>query len=285
MTSTTATGPSPEVLDEIEALFSWNPPRLILAPKKKHSTATRLPSFYYKHFSTNLVLKRVERLPSLVQDLASNVDKALSAASATLPPLKGFITAEQRRFDLRRIEKEVTDEKGVANFYDKYTAKYCSDLASTLALHPAASFSEWDSLLIWTQSVSSSGYAIMDGLLRFIAESDEDIEGPRAHIVESMENAKRRIFEEMRNSKTPLASYEIKSLSAGSAEVMIAVPNLGKFCWTYCDARKCRTNPKHEKAKSNVKQVVVGPDPQAPPWTFPVCSFSLNHETMVLILL
>jgi hypothetical protein len=282
MTSTTATGPPSEVLDEIEALFCWNPPRLILAPKKKHST---LPSFYDKHFSTDLVLKRVERLPSLVQDLASNVDKALSAASATLPPLKGFITAEQRRFDLRRIEKEVTDEKGVANFYDKYTAKYCSDLASTLALHPAASFSEWDSLLIWTQSVSSSGYAIMDGLLRFIAESDEKIEGPRAHIVESMENAKRRIFEEMRKSKTPLASYEIKSLSAGSVEVMIAVPNLGKFYWTYCDARKCHTNPKHEKARSNVKQVVVGPDAQVTPWTFPVCSFSLNHETMVLILL
>jgi hypothetical protein len=32
------------------------------------------PAFYYKHFNENLILRRVRRLPSLVQKLADNVD-------------------------------------------------------------------------------------------------------------------------------------------------------------------------------------------------------------------
>jgi len=66
---------------EINALFSWD--------------ASLVPGFYDKHFSDKLVFKRVERLPSLVQDVANDVDKALRAASPTLPLLcPGFITVE-----------------------------------------------------------------------------------------------------------------------------------------------------------------------------------------------
>ncbi len=100
MTSTTAAG-QPEVPDEIKALFSWNPPRLCPAPKTKSSTksstATRSPAFYGKHFSSDLVVKKVVRLPSLVRDLAGNVDRVLDALE-TIPPLEGFFKfrAEQR---------------------------------------------------------------------------------------------------------------------------------------------------------------------------------------------
>ena len=69
-------------------------PLLVPDPNKK-PTASLVPGFYDQHFSDKLVLKRVERLPSLVQDVANDVDKALRAASPTLPLLcPGFITVE-----------------------------------------------------------------------------------------------------------------------------------------------------------------------------------------------
>jgi len=82
--------------DEINALFSWNPPRLkpITLIGKRPSRSSRPPAFYVKHFSDLLVLKRVKRLPTLVQDLAANVDRALFAASKALPPVDGFFTAK-----------------------------------------------------------------------------------------------------------------------------------------------------------------------------------------------
>ena len=279
MTSTT--GPQPEVLDEIEALFSWNPPRLIPAPlpsSKKLSTDTRLPAFYDKHFSSNLALKRIERLPSLVQDLASNVDAALQAALKTLPALDGFITARQRKFDIQNLDEVVTDGQGVADFYHVTTARFCSPLASTLALHPTASFSRWRSLLLWTQSSPPSSYPIMDGLLRFIGEGVDKIKALRAAIVKSMGDENRRIFEKMRESMSPLATWEMRSICAGSREVMTAVPTLGKFPWTTCNAPDFFSNPKHQKEQEKVGRVVAGPDVQAPPWSFPACPLSPNGE-------
>ncbi len=67
-------------------------------------------------------------LPSLVQDLATNVDNALYTALETLPPLStGFITAERREHRMRNYSSNVvTDENAVAIFYDRYTAEYCT---------------------------------------------------------------------------------------------------------------------------------------------------------------
>lgn len=180
-----------KVLDEIEALFCWNPPSLILGdiPNKRPSATTRQPAFFNKHLSSKLVLKRVVRLPSLVQDLAKNVDKALNAASNTLPPLDCFVTAVGRARDSDVIEEVVTDEKGVANFYEITTAKYCSPLASMIALHPSSSSSGWRNLLIWTQSFPFSDYA-MDGQLCFILGGTKEKRAQRAAILESMEKKK-----------------------------------------------------------------------------------------------
>jgi hypothetical protein len=125
--------------EEINALFSWIPPPLkpITLTGKKPSTSLSScrPAFYDKHFTVSLVLQRVVKcLPSLIQDLAANVDRALLDASETLPPIDGFFTAKDRERGVRRVEKIITDEKGVANFYDKTTATFCTPLASTLAL-------------------------------------------------------------------------------------------------------------------------------------------------------
>ncbi|KAM6503004.1 hypothetical protein JOM56_002981 [Amanita muscaria] len=254
-----------KVLDEIEALFCWNPPFLILGdiPNKKPSTTTRKPAFFDMHLSSKLVLKRVVRLPSLVQDLAKNADKALNAASNTLPPLGGFVTAVERARDRYVIEEVVTDEKGVVNFYEKTTAKYCSPLASKLALHPSSSSSGWRSLLNWTPSVPFSADAIMDGQLCFIEGGTKEKAAQRAAILESMEGRNRLFLEEKR--RTPLATWEIKSLTAGGVEVMSAILNLGKFFWTFCNDT-CASIPKHQEEIEKVRRVRVGPDAQAPPW-------------------
>ena len=278
MASTTAAADQlPDIRSEIEALLSWNPPRLIPVATKKKLSSTQPRSFYDKHFSQTLVLQRVARLPSLVPALANNVDAALHAASGTLPPPNGFITAQRRTEDLGNLDVRVEDEKAVANFYNQTTAKYCSPLASTLALHPTASFSQWTSLLFWTQSVHSSGYAIVDGVLRFFGESGlPTIEMIRAEIVKGMESDKRGIFEKMRESSSPLSMWEIKRLSAGPIEVMTAVSNLGKFSWTTCKVPNGLMESKHKKVIERVVQVLVGPDAKAPLWRITVCLCPLN---------
>ncbi|KIL58786.1 hypothetical protein M378DRAFT_132107 [Amanita muscaria Koide BX008] len=276
MTSSTAGPQHPEVLTEIEALFSWNPPFLIHTTPpsvKKPPTA-----FYDKHFSSNLILEKIERLPSLVQDLARNVDTALEAASNTLPPLNGFITAEMREVDMENLATRVTDERGVVEAYRQTTARYCSPLASTLALHPTASFSKWRSLVYWTQSAVPSDYGIPHGALRFIDEGNGEIKARRAAIVQGMQSETRRIFEEMRASMRPLATWEMNSTSTGSLAVMAAIRTPGKFVWTKCDASDCDVNPQHQQERDNVTQVTVGHDAQAPPWSFPVQT-SLDPET------
>jgi hypothetical protein len=162
---------------------------------KKLSASTRPPAFYDKHFSDQLVLRQVKHLPSLVPDLAANVDCALVAASKTLPPVDRFITARKRERDIWYLNPVVRDEKGVADFYHQTTARFCAHVASTLALHPKASTSEWRGLLEWTQSVSSSGYAIVDGELRIFPARSNDTR--REMIVGTMESETHRIFEEI----------------------------------------------------------------------------------------
>ena len=101
-----------EVLNEIHALYDWNPPALIPEEKKRStSTPSHPPASFEKHFRDKYILKRVQRLPSLVDDLAKNVDTTLNAASITLPPL-GFITAKRRvrnrtNFDLTLWQRQM----------------------------------------------------------------------------------------------------------------------------------------------------------------------------------
>lgn len=261
MASPSASAP-PGVLEELGQLFSWNPP--FLYPGKMHSTNTRKPSFYDKHFTQNLVLKRVERFPSLVQDLERNVNKSLDAASKTLPPLPGFPNAQEREDHTNNLDDQVEDEKAISALYQQTTAHFCLGVASTLALHPTASFSRWNSLLSWTPSGRSSAYA----QLSFIGEGHGGTKTMREGVLQTMDDRTRLFFEDLRESNSPLATWEFKNLMAGSVEVLAAVPNLGKFSWTYCDPPTC---PSHEKGRNLVK-LSKGPDARVPPWSLPVCS-------------
>ena len=260
---------SAEVLKEICALFKWNPP--VLVPDKKKSTTTRLPSFFDEHFLDKYILKRIQRLPTLVKDIDKNVDTALNAALTSLPPLGNFMTTKIRESNRAYLSTRVIDEKGVQT-----TARYCSPVASTLALHPNASFSNWLSLVSWTQSVSPSGYAIMDGQLCFTKTDDEETTKEKKDaMVDTIEEKYRDIFKEMRELQSPLATWEMKGLSAGPIDVMTSVPNLGEFNWTRCS--ECTggkgIDAKHQESLNEVKELIVRPDAKTPPWQLP-----LNHE-------
>jgi hypothetical protein len=219
-----------------------------------------------------LVLRHVKRLPTLVHDLAANVDGALLAAREALPPVDGFFTAKDRARILMHVKKTVTDEKGVANFYDKTAAIFCTPLASKLALHLTTSTADWRGLLIWTQSVSSSGYAIMDGELRIFRTVSDDEVAEREKIVETMGSETRRVFEDIRDSRSPFATWEMTSPFAGPLEVMLAIPSLGDFSWTSCTDPNCSTDPKYITERLKNADIKEGDDALAPPWNLEVSS-------------
>lgn len=285
-----ASGSPPEVLEEIQKLFSWNPPLLIHKKKQSLSRQTltgskkiagsRPPGFYDKHFGKEIVLQRVEHFSALPTYLARNVDKSLNAATK-LPALRGFITAEQRENEDIISNTIMGDEKEVATNYDKTTAKYCSRVASTLALHPTSS---WRScLLYWTQTGPYSDYAIADGHLCFM-ELAEGVPNKkdREAIVEKMEPETRQIFETMGKDRLSLATWEMEGLAAAPLEVMNAVRGLGKFTWTYWDALDCSVSKTHVKEKEKVKMLNVGPDALDPPWKLPV-RFTLPEPQKIAV--
>ena len=268
MTSTIAQNLSPEVFNEIEALFSWNPPHLELAPDKlkAKSTATRPPAFYDKHISAKLVVRTVVLLPSLLHDLAQNVDKVLEATSNALPRhLEGFITAEGQRRNVRKLSKVMRNETAVADFYHMTTATYCLTVASMLALHP--SYQEWSTLLSWTKSAPSSRYAIMEGQLCFLEEGGGEDKAERDEMVNCIESKYRAIFEDVRNLELSLGTWEIKNLSTGSPEVISSIHNLGEFNWTFCEVKNCGET--HRKMILEARKAPAGPDAQAPSWSIP----------------
>ncbi|KIM73494.1 hypothetical protein PILCRDRAFT_726182 [Piloderma croceum F 1598] len=153
------------------------------------------------------------------------------------------------------MDKTIRDERGVANFYDNITASFCTSSASRFALHPKASNSDWRSLLVWTQSGSSSVYAIMDGELRISPAATDDEVAHHLIIVETMESETRRIFEEIRDSSSPFATWKITSPFAGSYEVMRAIPSLGNFSWKLCTYLECSTDPKRGDERKKINHV------------------------------
>lgn len=267
-----------EIQAEIQALLSWNPPRLVptTLSGKKPSTNTRPPAIFDKHISPSLTLRYVTPLPTLIQDLAANVDRAVLAATELLPSVDDFFTAKERTKILKRVEKTITDEKGVANFYDKTTATFCTPLAPTLALHPKILTADWTGLLAWTQSASSSGYAIMDGELRIFRTANDDEVTEREKIVEAMDGETRRAFEAIRDSGLPFATWEMKSPFAGPEEVMLAIPKLRVFSWTSCNYPDCSTD--HIGERQKIAAIYAGDDAINPPWKLEVSLFPTKRR-------
>ena len=83
--------------------------------------------------------------------------------------------------------------------------------------------------------------------------------------MESMESETRRVFKYLRASDATLATWEFKSLSVGSKEVMAAVLALDDYPWVTCDDRLC---PKHHaklRKTAKVAEDKLGHDAEHPP--------------------
>jgi hypothetical protein len=260
-----ASDPSSVIPQELKDLFSWNPPQLNPLPGQKMSTKTRPSGFFYKHFSKELKLLRVERLPSLVHDIAAIVDKTVIESfkgGVQFSPSDELYSAKAIRRAVNNLDKFLEDEKAVASFYDKTTATFCVPVASILALRIPG-------MLRWTQSANVSGYAIADGFLKFAGP--KTLADMDAQLKEAMNKETLKLFRRLAGRHSPLVTYKIKNLAAGGPEVMLAIPNLSnslRFDWTSCNIPDCASTTKHGKERRKVGAVIVGHDATSTPWTF-----------------
>jgi hypothetical protein len=229
------------------------------------STRTRDPAFFDNHFSDNLKVLHVQRLPSLVHDIAALVDETITDSPDnvfSLPPSRAWFSAADIERVMQQVALDMTDEKAVAGFYDHTTATFCRPVASTLALqHP--------SLLRWSQSSNVSGYAIADGFLNFSHPLDLAARG--VQLEKDMDEQTLKLFRRLAERRASHATHQFKNMAAGGLDTMLAVPKLSnepKFNWTNCDSPDCTTLTKHTKERLKADAVDVGPDAKDTPWTF-----------------
>ncbi|KAM6493938.1 hypothetical protein JOM56_010299 [Amanita muscaria] len=274
--SSSASDPLSEIPQELKDLFSWNPPPLNPLPflGTKMSTRTHPPAFFDRHFRPELKLLRVKRLPSLVRDIAAIVDETIMNSfndGFQFPPSGKLPSAEQLEFSVLNIDWDMADEKAVASFYDKTTATFCAPVASTLALR----LSDWNTLLVWTQSVNVSGYAIADGFLK--VASPTNLAKKETQLKEAMGEETLRHLQVLSTRRASLVTNEFKNLAAGGPEVMLAIPNLSNspsFDWTGCEFPNCALMTHHVKEREKIATVFLGPDAKNTPWTIAPASVS-----------
>jgi hypothetical protein len=263
---------------ELEALFSWNPPKLTLGVDGSKSKATRKPSFYDKHLADGLILKHVKSLPTLLTAIANVVDTKLQdmqARNLPLPSLDCFPTLEKRMFNLSTTVMK--NESTVSEFYMLNTAIHCMKVASTLGLHPGSR--RWVPMLQWSSTPSTGCYAIADGSLQ-IREFSESV---APHIVayerdawEHIDDDIREIMPRMKELFPDLATWEIKSLSVGSEDVMQGIFRATLepiFPWELC------TNATTYGKRHSVIRDAVGPDATGSPWVINADSDSSGELT------
>src|SRR6266550_1773134 len=214
MSSSSASDALSRIPQELNDLFSWNPPLLIPCPfpGKKMSTKTRPPAFFDKHFNEELKLLRMKRLPSLARDIAAIVDETIMNFfndGVEFPPCDTLLSARQRNSIVRGVDRRMSDEKAVASFYDKTTATFCAPIASTLALRVP----DWSTLLVWTQSANVSGYAIAEGFLK--VASPTNLAKKETHLKEAMGEETLRLLQVLSTRRASLVTNEFMNMAAG----------------------------------------------------------------------
>ena len=246
------------------------------------STASRKPSFYDKLLDEKCILHHVRLLPSLAEDIASTADAALQSINERgiqLPPLTtGFPTAKVRLS--ARVDLGMKNEGSVAQFYSRTTADYCATVASMLELHPNVPF--WTSILTWTNSPSRSGYAVADGSINLLGYKDppqHEFDRMRKQVWDSLKPSTRQELLLVKEFYPDLATWEIKSLSVGTHEVMMGVireTSTGvKFRWERQDSIESK------KSRRRFDTPLVGPDATVTPWNLgPISTSSTSSGSM-----
>ncbi|KAJ8701786.1 hypothetical protein PTI98_000539 [Pleurotus ostreatus] len=131
-------GLSPE--EEIQALLEYNPPPVRVPPTQVEDHVSAL-SFYDRHLASNLALKRVVYLPTLLRGVSKTLLACLDlmdVQETSLPPIKGSFPTKGWR-DGTSIDTTSTDALSIAKLYEVTTGLNCDSVASTLFLSPQCS--------------------------------------------------------------------------------------------------------------------------------------------------
>jgi hypothetical protein len=265
-------------LPDLTDFFNWRPVSLYSTTTASQSKATREPSFYDKLLAQNLILRRVQHLPSLAKDIAGTVDDALETIldhGINLPlPSAGFPIQSFRSYVERARPAAMQNEMSVAEFYGHTTSLFCSTVASTLALQPdLPSLPEWLNVLYWTVSPSRSGYAIADGSLQIIPNNSPDSAGTEAEKI-LHKSGLGSLLQRIRQTLGDLAVWEFKSLSVGDHPTMLGIRNEAftgiPFRWeTFDNNERGRIRRQYDPP--------IGPDAKETPWTLLLPSDSNNN--------
>jgi len=280
---------------DAQFVLSWNPPQLrtegeayvILHAQEPPDTAlsalrtttigsSRHAAFYDRHLAPHLILERVVYFDTLVSTLANTVDQAIQDAvtKRPLPKDTGILLSEKQiKYKVRGLfERTKYREAGVAESYHSHAAMYCLPIASTLAIHPSSE--GWDSILHWTTDGKIGRWAIADGVLLISPDVFEDDQW-KQELLQNEDDEKKGIIKQLAFRTTALAVWEMKSLTAGTAQVMKEIAEMGlthaKFPWKKCALTICN-HRFWEGMEESRESYDAGFDARSPPWTLPTVS-------------
>jgi hypothetical protein len=267
-------GPEGIVPDQVKFVLNWNPPVLArpTLPKEPPIGYTRRAAFYDKHIAPHLILKHVVFLDTLVSAMETAVDQAIQGASNNLNSLdtNELPTPSVIIKDVSREDWFPDHELGIASLYLQYTAKYCGQIASTLAIHPS---SGWDTVIKWKIDPKESRWAIADGVL--VISLNVNTNGhPVQELLQSQDIQTRKILSRLASDSTPLAVWEFKYLTLGTTEVMREIENMGKdhqdFKWKKCPPETPDCSHNWRAMEESKEDYDKGFDPLSPPWILPI---------------
>lgn len=127
--------------EEIQALLEYNPPSVQVPPGSED--VEQPLSFYDKHLSSNLGLKRVVHLPTLLHSMSKAMDACLDFVDAhkiDLPLIThGDDFPSKCRREIVDADTESIDASSIAQLYAETTGGNCEAVSSMLFLTPRCS--------------------------------------------------------------------------------------------------------------------------------------------------
>lgn len=235
------------ILEDLEDLFSWNPPLFRLATKQmggSFSTSTREPGWYDKHLAPDRICKKVVHVKDLHRKVAAIVDEKLQSIlerKITLGPITAisYMDKAARTRQMRRTGNPAQNELSIQVYYLTVTAAFCVCVASTLALHPHT----WETVIEWSPVPIAQGDAVCDGSLKPLfclstvkRQRDQTTKHTGPHFVDA------ELWQELMevcNKYGDMAIWEMKSLSVGDGSFMLGILALAtgkeQFQWQVCE--------------------------------------------------
>lgn len=241
MPHSTLSPPISPPLASVLDFFNYKLPPYKKDPQMRSSPNTREPSLYDKHLHPELQLRRVRYLPSIIDHLINIAEDALRDASLRLPATKaeGYST-----WDLPAIDKTfmqpLIDEKSVQDQWGHGFGSHCAAIVSMLAYHLPA----WQAAPMWYTDtvITKQSKAIADG---FVCMKELETLSP-----DVAEAHRAKLTIDVAKTFRVLATYEFKSILAGSLETLDAImqrTSQDKFPWDVCTVSRPCSSDCHAK--------------------------------------